>query len=260
MRPLDLPTVTLCAATSTNIDATVAAIAASSDQILFGDVLLLTDSPAVERLPRGRVERIARLRSGREYSQFLLGALADHVRTDHCLVVQWDGFVIDPLQWNDRFLDYDYIGAPWPQFSDGYDVGNGGFSLRSRKLLEACRSTGFVPSHPEDVAIGRNNRQFLERDHGIVFADRETAGRFAFERSAPAGPAFGFHGVFNMIPLLGAERFWRIYETLDDRSTALHDYRLLMRQLGSASGAAKRRLKLTMDVALRGRKDAGNQP
>ena len=96
---LELPTVTLCAATSTNVDATVAAIASSSEQIVFGDVLLLTDSESVESLPCGRIERIAPLRSACDYSQFMLGQLADHVRTDHCLVIQWDGFVIDPQQW-----------------------------------------------------------------------------------------------------------------------------------------------------------------
>lgn len=245
---LDLPTVTLCAATSTNVDATVAAITASSEQVAFGDVLLLTDSDSVESLPCGRIERIAPLRSGRDYSHFLLGQLADHVRTEHCLVVQWDGFLVDASQWDERFLKCDYIGAPWPQFSDGHDVGNGGFSLRSRKLLEACRSPGFTQSHPEDVAIGRVNRAFLEEEHGIVFADIESAARFAFERSAPPGPTFGFHGVFNMIPLLGADRFWRAYEGLDDRSTVFHDYRLLMRQLGTGESAAKRRLKLSLDL------------
>jgi hypothetical protein len=245
---LDLPTVTLCAATSTNIAATVAAIAASSEQIHFGDVLLLTDSAAVESLPGGRIERIAPLRSASDYSRFVLGQLADHVQTEHCLVIQWDGFVIDPGQWDERFVECDYVGAPWPQFGDGHDVGNGGFSLRSRKLIEACRSPGFTQSHPEDVAIGRTNRAFLEREHGIVFADSDTAGRFAFERSAPARPTFGFHGAFNMIPLLGADRFWRLYEGLDDPRTVFHDYGLVMRQLGSGRGAARRRLELSLDL------------
>jgi hypothetical protein len=167
--------------------------------------------------------------------------------------------VIDPAQWDERFLECDYIGAPWPQFGDGHDVGNGGFSLRSRKLLEACRTPGFNPSHPEDVAIGRVNRDYLEQEQGIVFADGETAARFAFERSAPARPTFGFHGVFNMIPLLGADRFWRIYRGLDDPSTVFHDYRLLMRQLGSGRGAARRRLELSADLvrswAAKGRRD-----
>lgn len=82
----------------------------------------------------------------------------------------------------------------------------------------------------------------------MVFADRELAERFAFERREPAGPTFGFHGIFNMIPLLGVDRFWEIYRTLDDRSTAATDYWLLMRQLGTGEGAWRRRARLTMDV------------
>jgi hypothetical protein len=244
---LKLPTVTLCAATSVNVEATVAAMRASMDQVDFGEALLFTDV-ATTKLPRG-IRRIAisPLRSGRDYSEFLLGGLAEHVRSDHCLVVQWDGFVIDAVQWDPGFLDHDYIGAPWPQFRDGHDVGNGGFSLRSRRLLEACRSPAFRHAHPEDVAIGRLNRGMLERDHAIRFADRATAERFAFERTVSGSRTFGFHGVFNMIPLLGAERFWALYRTLDDRGTAIADYGLLMRQLGSGKNRSGRRLRLTID-------------
>ncbi len=245
---LGLPSVTLCAATSVNVEATVAAIEASTDQVRFGDVVLFTDL-RLQQSPGGvRVVQIAPLRSGADYSNFLLRELAGHIRTDHCLIVQWDGFVVDAEQWDPAFLEYDYIGAPWPQFDDGRDVGNGGFSLRSRKLLDACRGPGFICSHPEDVAIGRLNRDFLERECGILFADRETAARFAHERSTPKSPTFGFHGVFNMIPLLGADEFWRLYRGLYERSSVFHDYRLLMRQLGTGRDATRRRLQLTLDL------------
>ena len=59
--------------------------------------------------------------------------LYKHINTDFCLVVQYDGKVSDPDLWNDDFLNYDYIGAAW---TDGY-VGNGGFTLRSKKLYDA---------------------------------------------------------------------------------------------------------------------------
>jgi hypothetical protein len=38
------------------------------------------------------------------------------------------------------FLDYDFIGAPWPegQEENSLLVGNGGFSLRSKSKLLAC--------------------------------------------------------------------------------------------------------------------------
>ena len=139
---------TLCAASSVNIDATVEALRASADQIDFAECLLFTDADV--SLPDGiRNIPARRFNSGRDYSHFLLEGLVDHVRTPHCLIVQWDGFVLDAGRWNPAFLDYDYIGAPWPQFHDGHDVGNGGFSLRSARLLQACRDSGSRLSIPK---------------------------------------------------------------------------------------------------------------
>jgi len=244
---LHLPKVTLCAVTSVNVAATVAALRASMDQVHFGDAILFTDSPP-EELPEGlRLVPIRRLGSSRAYSEFVLKELAPHIATGHCLVIQWDGFVLDAGRWDPAFLDFDYIGAPWPQFADGHDIGNGGFSLRSRRLLEACRSPSFIASHPEDVAIGRRNRDMLEREHGIVFAPRQVAERFSFERTQPALPTFGFHGIFNMLPVLGEERFWRLYRSLDQRHIERSDFWLLLRQIASTRGGALRALRLARD-------------
>jgi hypothetical protein len=245
---LDLPSVTLCAATSVNVEPTMAAIEATTDQIVFGDVVLFTDAIGQQPPAQARVVPIAPLRSGADYSNFLLSRLAEHIRTDHCLIIQWDGFVVNAKEWDPAFLELDYIGACWPQFDDGHDVGNGGFSLRSRRLLEACRSPEFGASHPEDVAICRANRALLERQFGIRFADRATAERFSFERSRAGGPTFGFHGVFNMISALGEDRFWEIYGRLDDRSTVWRDLRLLLRQIRGQSRVS-RRLRLVADRA-----------
>jgi hypothetical protein len=242
MRRLELPTVTLCAATSVNLRATVDALLACTDQIDFAECLLFTDrvlaAPATIK-----VVPVQRFQSGPDYSRFVLHELAKHVRTAHCLIVQWDGFVIDPSRWKAEFLDYDYVGAPWPQFGDGHDVGNGGFSLRSMRLLKACGDPRFKDGHPEDVAICRTNRAMLEVEHHIRFADRHVAQAFAFERTGPS-PSFGFHGVFNMIPLFGVERFAAVYRGLDDRRTIFHDWKLLTRQLVARAGGLRLALRL----------------
>ena len=247
MTRIALSTVTLCAATSVNVSASIAALLHCLDQVDFAKCLLFTDAEITESHPGIRIVPIAPLESSRAYSDFILHGLVDHVRTSHCLVIQWDGFVLDPSRWEDGFLDFDYVGAPWPQFGDGQEVGNGGFSLRSRTLLEACRDPDFRSAHPEDLAICRLNRELLETRHGIRFADRATAARFAFERIAPSDPTFGFHGIFNMSSALGADRFWALYRTLDDPRTAFVDYRLLFRQLGSGRHALRRRARLTLD-------------
>ncbi len=248
MAALKLPTVTLCAAASVNVRATLAALSASLDQAAFADCLFFTDRDVSPIDARIRVIPIERLGSSKAYSEFMLRGLVSHIDTPHCLVVQWDGFIIDAAQWDPAFLQYDYLGASWPQFGDGHDVGNGGFSLRSARLLAACLDPRFRGNHPEDVAICRINRPLLEQEYGIRFADRPTADRFAFERTVSADPTFGFHGIFNMIPALGKERFWEIYRSLDDRRTAATDYWLLMRQLGTGRGSVSRRCYFTRDV------------
>ena len=242
---LNLPTVTLCAATSVNVEATVAALRACLNKVEFADCLLLTDADIVTAHPAIRIVPIARLNSSRDYSEFILKGLANHIRSTHCLVVQWDGFILDADCWDPDFLTYDYIGAPWPQFDDDHAVGNGGFSLRSLKLLEACGDPSFPTSHPEDLAICRVNRPLLENRFDIRFADLETAGQFAYERAVIGRPTFGFHGIFNMIRAVGPERFWELYASLDDPTTAFLDYRALMSQLGRGPRAWRRKLRFT---------------
>jgi len=244
---LALPQVTVCAVTSVNVHATVKALQHCLDRVIFAECLLFTDSASHESDERIRTIPIARISSSHAYSDFILTRLADFVASSHILIVQWDGFVLDPTQWDEVFLGFDYVGAPWPQFHDGHDVGNGGFSLRTRRLMDACRDPNFRSGHPEDLAICRVNRRMLEKDHGIRFADRATAERFSFEREAPAAPTFGFHGIFNLIPVLGVEAFWGLYQSLDDRSTARVDYPTLMRQLGDGRCPARRRCELTKD-------------
>ncbi|TYC93274.1 DUF5672 family protein [Novosphingobium sp. BW1] len=228
---LALPQVTLCAVSSVNVAATIRALELSMAQITFGEVLLFTDVDVPVLFPEAdpaiRVVPIARLTSSAAYSAFLLERLAEYVTTSHCLVTQWDGHVIDARRWRPEFLKYDYVGASWPQFGDGHDVGNGGFSLRSRALLEACRSPDFNAHHPEDVAIGRTNRARLE-ERGLRFAPRGQADAFAAERAGDPADSFGYHGVFLMPEVLGLEDFWQVYRSLDERSSLRPDFRDLL--------------------------------
>jgi hypothetical protein len=250
MARLHLPDVTLCSAASVNVAATIAALSRSLDLVEFGDCVLFTHQVPPEMDPRIRLERISPLRSAKEYSFFILRDLVGHLRTSHILICQWDGFIINPEAWTDDFLSYDYVGAVWPQFSDTQVVGNGGFSLRTRKLLEACRNQAFVMQHPEDVAICRSNRNLLEGDLGCRFAEPVIAAGFSFERQQPPRPTFGFHGVFNMIPLLGRANFWQTYGSLDDRRTLWTDYWMLMGQLAGGASSWPRAARMTLDRIL----------
>ena len=241
---LELPQVTVCAATSVNVKATMRALEACLAQVDFAACKLFTDAPAEH--PDISVVPIPRLNSAAAYSDFMLSQLVDHVETSHCLVVQWDGHVIDAERWRPEFLDYDYIGASWPQFDDGHDVGNGGFSLRSRRLMEACRDLEFRASHPEDLAIGRNNRGWLE-SRGMRFAPRPLADLFAAERTGDLENSFGYHGVFNMPRAIGTEAFWRIYRDLDDRATIRHDFTAILKNVGYGSSGTINQIRMIID-------------
>jgi hypothetical protein len=243
---LALPQVTLIAVSSVNLEATVAALTASMRGIAFGAVKLLSDRRPPHLPANISWTPIDRLGSAADYSNFILKHLADYVDTSHGLLIQWDGHVLRADCWRDAFLSCDYIGARWPQFVDGYDVGNGGFSLRSRALLAACQAADFVPSHPEDLAICRANRAMLEA-RGIQFASRELADAFSAERAGDPAQSFGYHGVWHMPQVLGRDVFWSIYRELDDRSTVRHDAATLMWQVARGPTGPWRAWRLIRD-------------
>ena len=241
-----LSQVTLCAATSVNVKATLRALEASLAQVDFAACKLFTDAPVTLENSRISIVPIPRLASSSAYSDFLLSRMVDHVETSHCLVAQWDGHVTNARRWRPEFLDYDYIGASWPQFDDGHDVGNGGFSLRSRRLMEACRDPQFRASHPEDLAIGRENRGWLE-GRGMRFAQRALADLFAAERGGHLEASFGYHGVWNMPRAVGVDAFWRIYRELDDRGTVRHDFASILKDVRHGSGGSLRMARMIFD-------------
>ena len=145
------------------------------------------------------------------YSEFVLKCLWPFIATDFILIVHWDGFVASPAHWRDEFLAYDYIGAPWAWATDDYRVGNGGFCIRSRKLVTACKDVK-IRRHPEiplggieDIVICRLYRKYLE-DQGLRFAPAEVASMFSYETGALTQQPFGFHGPANM-PIFVPEKY-----------------------------------------------------
>ena len=209
-----LTDVTLVAVTSVAIPATLDAIRASMAQARFAEVLLLSDKQPADLDDGISWRPIAPLASRLDYSRFMLRDLAGHIKTSHALCIQWDGFVLHGAAWEPGFLEFDYIGAPWPHFSDGHNVGNGGFSLRSRKLLEACASLPLDGKNLEDVVISRLCRDRLQAD-GIRFAPEAVAKRFSFERMEPTGREFGFHGAFNIVRFMSSQETARLFRSLE---------------------------------------------
>ncbi|MBI3632396.1 MAG: hypothetical protein HY225_03020 [Candidatus Vogelbacteria bacterium] len=179
---IELSNVTLMGIDCLNVERLQRALDISSREIQFADVKLLTSLST--NYPR--TVEIPHIGSIETFSDFCVRDLYKYVETDFVLLVQYDGFVINPGSWRSEFLKYDYVGAPWlvnqwsidthnfPQNSLGkLIVGNGGFSLRSKKLLEISSrfsERGAIQNlHPEDVAICVWNRELFVAE-GIKFA------------------------------------------------------------------------------------------
>lgn len=196
---LALPQVTLVCVDTRTPTLGLAAMERSRRAVDFGDAVLFSAPDLPLDLPPGIRHVPVDIGSVPDYSQFMLRGLATHIHTSHLLVVQWDGWLTNASAWTDEFLDHDYIGPAWVDQPAGREVGNGGFSLRSARLLRALADPAITPTHPEDECICRTYRERLERVHQISFAPVALARRFAHEHEPPpASPTLGFHGVFNL--------------------------------------------------------------
>ncbi len=105
----DLRTVTLFCADCVNAVRAVEILERCRDACDFGAVRLLT-SCETDYL---HAVKIPPLHSLNAYSVFMLKRAHEFVDTPHMLVVQWDGFVINPSAWDPAWLYYDYIGPIW---------------------------------------------------------------------------------------------------------------------------------------------------
>ena len=242
----DVAGVTLLCVDTANHALALRALAVSGAELRFEQTLFLTDSiPAHLDVPPGiSVIPITRLASRDEYSRFVLKSLLAHVTTPHVLLIQWDGYVVNPAAFEPAFLDCDYIGAKWFWFDDGMRVGNGGFSLRSRKLLEALQDPRIELVEAEDVTIGRAFRPLLEREYGIRYADDAMADRFAFEAAYPTGKPFGFHGLYNFCRVVAQDELAMLAPTFSDaiaRSLATRSAIAKLYRAGSVGGSGRDR-------------------
>lgn len=194
MKP-NLGNVTLiCVDCSRHAEA-LAAIRKSMVECGFAAVKFLTDRQFY--FDGIEVVLISSIKSKEEYSEFIIKQLNKYFDTEFVLLIQHDGYVLNGGSWLPEFLDYDYIGAPW-LYVDGKNVGNGGFSLRSKKLHDILAKDDFIfASDPEDQAIGRLYRDYLVRKYNIKFPEEDLADRFSFELRTPMYDTFGFHGRFH---------------------------------------------------------------
>ena len=220
---IKLPRVTLMCIDCRDVEGGIMAIEKSKRGIEFGEVKLLTSKlPGIKNIPINYPhQEIPHLSSLTAYSVFMLTWVYKYINTPYVLIVQHDGYVINPHKWRDEFLQYDYIA---PLFNDHDIMGCGGFSMRSKKLMESVASympewdgtqqdaeaiqNGSSNGYYEDGMIAIKLRERLTHN-GFKFAPIEEASLFgqAENKSFYNPEPFGFHRGFEGVPFTEGKEF-----------------------------------------------------
>lgn len=185
---LHLPDVTLLGVDNVNYERLAIAATKCFTRVKFGDVRIYSSIQG-----KSLYEPPAIVKSRRDYSTLMVRHLHEMFDTKFVLVIQWDGYILNPKAWDEIFLRYDYIGARWDNRSKHSGcVGNGGFSLRSKKFCRAAAKV--IPpgqEHCEDIKCCIKYRSKMESE-GVRFAPPAVADMFSKEMGIWNGE-FGFH-------------------------------------------------------------------
>lgn len=168
--------------------------------IKFGSVVqICTQSPKDSQFPYVLVPE-SNWHEGQRFQSYLIDHFFD---TEFVLHVETDGYPVNFEKWDNKFLEYDYLGAPWPtQYTQNNRVGNGGCSLRSKRFTRLCSDYRNEYVHGMSSDIWFCQYMYSDFKKKIRYGDLETAIRFSFELPVPEFPewtwkdSFGFHGRF----------------------------------------------------------------
>lgn len=206
---VNLKNVTLVALTSVKIQETIKALEFSCRGVNFGKVKLVSDIKPDNLPDYIEHEYTKRMNNIDEWNYASIYELGKHIDTEFAMLIHDDGFVINPDSWRDEFLDYDYIGAPWPMPNDNFSfrdingnlirVGNS-VSIRSKRLIDLpvqlnLEWKAFHGYYNEDGYICVNYRH-IYLEHGMKFADIDIAKYFSIENQIPENVGikpFAFH-------------------------------------------------------------------
>lgn len=173
------------------------------------------------------------------YNDFLMKGLVNFINTDHIISIHYDGFCVNADEWTDEYLEYDYVGSPthkkwfplanslhdhgvYDQYPNGWYTGGGGFSLRSKKLLQALQDPEITPfisntnfQRCEDWCIAVKHKELLIKKYGIKFAPLDLSLQFSTELLTGLNFSFGFHGWENVPLFLSQDETIFFIENID---------------------------------------------
>lgn len=191
---INLPNVTLVAPTGDHIQDTLASVIRCCKKVNFGAVKFISHIVPENKPDYVTFEEsVYPMTSYKLYNQYVFQELYRHFDTSHCLLVQYDSCILYENCWTNEFLNWDWIGAPWPMVENSYiandglrkRVGNGGFSLRSHRIQEAVKILNLEFKQEQGFWNEDGNfcnYSFVElSNYGIKYAPVELAARFSFE-------------------------------------------------------------------------------
>ena len=102
------------------------------------------------------------------YSELLITkSFWEQFHGEKLLIYQEDSFLFHHRI--ESFLDYDYVGAPWPRHQDDNKlcVGNGGFSLRTKKVMIKVIENVKM----ESLKLGKNTVEYMKNTNSFVIPE-----------------------------------------------------------------------------------------
>lgn len=225
---IQLHNVTLICVATENVEEGLAALLMSSSNIEWGHTKLLSHYKPIN-YPHYEWVEIPKFETIDEWNKFIFYDLYKFIDTEFICLIHPDGYVIHPEQWDPHFLDYDYIGAPFPAntifdiYGNEVRVGNS-ISIRSKRLLKLPSKLDlpwveYNGSFNEDSQICAHYRHYFI-EAGMSFAPIEIAVHFSQEIPVPEADGvipFAFHYWEPAIPIFNPDDIHAEYVNLDSR-------------------------------------------
>ena len=195
---IDLKDISLVAVATQDVEETVQAIEYSIKNMSFGKVQLFAHYNPKPNSKDYEFIKIEPFSNVGEWGKFVVFELYKFITTKHIMLIHADGFIVNPESWDDEFLKYDYIGAPWPLPTDGFSFrdyyGNiirqgNSVSLRSYDILKLPSELNLewdadAGYFHEDGFLCAVKRHILVKN-GIEFAPLDIACKFSHEKEIP---------------------------------------------------------------------------
>jgi len=163
----------------------------------FAEVRMLSHEPFYH--PEIKWYKTPKIETMEQYSLYFIREIWKCFDTEFCMTTHADGFIINPESWTDEFLNYDYIGAPWAFYGSRFrdkksqpGIGNGGFSLRSKKICKYVSDNYYLINDNEDKYY--SNVLDCAKPNYIKYPPVDLALQFAQETMLDKNiKPFGFH-------------------------------------------------------------------